>query len=134
MRRHPVGPVMLLGASFMVFGLTALLGACDDETTRPNPCWMGLDTLYASGIAVTDTNTAREAFEAYIAVVDSTDAAFPSESQWQYLSAHLCCKYEGSWYWSIRHRAYLEEQEVWLVRRLTYVSERGVIVWPLGCI
>jgi hypothetical protein len=95
---------------------------------------MGLDTLYTSGIAIADTSDVRAAFEAYIAFVDSSSAVFPEEQDWKYLTARPFHSWQGRFYWQVDHEAYSPSLNIRLTRRLTYVDENGVVVWPLGCI
>jgi len=105
-----------------------------NKPTRPNPCWISVDTLFVSGITIHNTSDVRQAFESYIAFVDTTDAEFPSEANWKYLTSRPFHTWKGRFYWQIDHEAYSPSLNKRVLRRLVYVDENGVVVGPYGCI
>ncbi len=127
---------IVLGVT-LAFMLCLTQSGCDGEKSPTGVrgfCWMGVDTLYASGFAVTDTTVVRAAFEAYIAFVDSTAAEFPGESDWTYLASRPYWVWRGRRYWQVDHEAYSPILDMRLSRRKTYVDENGMVVWPFHCI
>lgn len=122
-------------ALMLMLGLAAT--ACNEElrpTGPRGPCWMDVDTLFASGIAVTDTSAVRSAFEAYIAFVDTTAAEFPAEADWSYLASRPYWSWRGRRYWQVDHEAYSQSLDMRLSRRTIYVDENGMVVLPFHCI
>jgi len=113
-------------------GLVMTAG-CGDPT-RPDFCWMSADTLYSSKISVHDTSDVRAAFEAYLAFVDTTAAEFLTDLDWTYLTSRPYHTWRGRFYWQVDHEAYSTSLGKRVTRRLVYVDENGVVVWPLGCI
>ncbi len=113
--------------------LMALL-ACGCGEDEPEFCWAGVDTLYVSGISVSDTASVRQAFEAYVAFVDTTAAEFPRDEDWEYLNSRPFDEWRGRFYWQVEHEAYAPDLELRLSRRIAYVDENGVVVLALGCI
>jgi hypothetical protein len=113
-------------------GLVITVGCSD--STGPDFCWMSVDTLYTSGISIHDTSDVRAAFEAYIVFIDTTDAEFPSELDWTYLTSRPFDTWRGRFYWQVDHEAYSTSLGKRVTRRLVYVDENGVVVWPFGCI
>ena len=111
-----------------------LCSGCGDRVTEPRICWTGIDTLYASGIAIADTADVHRAFDAYIAFVDTTDAEFPDGETWRYLSSAPSHTWKGRFYWAVRHDAYSPGVGRWIERLLVYVDANGCVVWPYGCI
>jgi hypothetical protein len=105
-----------------------------DKPTRPDFCWVRVDTLYASGISVHDTSAVRLAFESYIAFVDTTVAEFPNEEHWTYLTSRPFHTWRGRFYWQVDHEAYSPSLNKRVLRRLVYVDQNGVVVRPYGCI
>lgn len=129
----------VLGSShhLAVILVTAFLGLVMNvgcSPTRPGHCWIGVDTLYASGVCVRNTSDVRAAFEAYVAFVDTTAAEFRSEQDWTYLTSRPSHTWKGRFYWQVDHEAYSPSLGKRVMRRLVYVDENGVVVWPLGCI
>lgn len=108
-------------------------GCADRAPTEPRFCWMGIDTLYASGIGIADTADVHRAFDEYIAFVDTTAAEFPCEEAWRYLNSEPFDTWRGQFYWQVEHEAYSSELGQRLARRLIYVDANGNIVWPYGC-
>ena len=123
---------VILVSAFL--GLVMTVGCGDDGPTRPDFCWISVDTLYASRISVHDTSDVRVAFEAYVAFVDTTAAEFPSELDWTYLTSRPFHTWRGRFYWQVDHEAYSPNLGTRVTRRLVYVDENGVVVWPFGCI
>jgi len=105
-----------------------------DKSTRSDFCWMSVDTLYSSGIFIHDTSDVRVAFEEYIAFVDTTPAEFPDEQDWSYLTSRPFHKWRDRFYWQVDHEAYSPSLNKRVLRRLVYVDQNGVVVWPYGCI
>lgn len=129
----------VLGSSphLAVILVTAFLGLVMNlgcSPTRPGHCWIGVDTLYASGVCVRNTSDVRVAFEAYIAFVDTTAAEFWNEEDWTYLTSRPFRIWEGRFYWQVDHEAYSPSLGKRVMRRLVYVDENGVVVRALGCI
>lgn len=122
--------VSLVATSFVI----AMMLNCNDPPTRPNPCWTSVDTLFSSGIPIRDTSDVRAAFDAYVTFVDSTDAEFPMDQNWSYLTSRPFHKWKGRFYWQVDHMVYSPDQGTMLLRRLVYVDENGVVVLPYGCI
>jgi hypothetical protein len=122
--------------AFILFAvsLCLVMSFSCNKSTRPNPCWTSVDTLFSSGILVHDTSDVRVAFEAYIAFVDTTAAEFPSELDWSYLSSRPFHTWRGRFYWQVDHEAYSPSLDKRVLRRLVYVDQNGVVVWPYGCI
>jgi|GEM_PF-1605281 len=105
-----------------------------NKSTRPDFCWMSVDTLYSSGISVRDTSDVRVAFVAYIAFVETTAAEFPNEEDWTYLTSRPFHTWRDRFYWQVDHEAYSPSLRKRILRRLVYVDNNGVVVWPYGCI
>jgi hypothetical protein len=118
----------------IVVPLYFILSINCNKSTGPDFCWMGVDTLYSSGISVHDTSDVRKAFEEYIAYVDSTSAEFPFDENWSYLASRPFHEWKGRFYWQVDHEAYSPDLDKRLTRRLVYVDENGVVVRPYGCI
>lgn len=118
---------------FAVFLCLVMIFNCD-KPTRPEFCWMAVDTLYVSGIPIRDTSDVRGAFEAYIAFVDTTTAEFPSELDWSYFSSRPFHTWQGRFYWQVDHEAYSPTLGKRVHRLLVYIDQNGVVVWPYGCI
>jgi hypothetical protein len=123
-----------LAVILLIVSLCLVINLNCDKSTRSDFCWMSVDTLYSSGISIHDTSDVREAFEAYIAYVDTTSAEFPFEQNWSYLTSQPFHKWRGRFYWQVDHEVYSPNDDKWLLRRLVYVDENGVIVRPYGCI
>jgi hypothetical protein len=123
----------ILFAAFLCFII--LLGCDENGPSRPHGfCWMDIDTLYASAISVMDTSEVRAAFQAYILHVETTQAEFPADEDWTYLTSRPFDTWQGRFYWQVDHEAYDPNSDSRLMRRLAYVDENGVVVWPHGCI
>ena len=127
--RFPYLAVILFAVSLCL----VMIFNCD-KPTRPDFCWVSVDTLYASGISVYDTSDIRVAFESYIAFVDTTPAEFPDEEDWTYLTSRPFHSWRGRFYWQVDHEAYSPSLNKRVLRRLVYVDQNGVVVWPYGCI
>lgn len=111
-----------------------LLAACEDSNDTGN-CWVGVDTLYVSGIPVAGESSIEDAFTRYVAYVDTTDATFPDgATQVTYISARYDWKWEGVRYWKIRYQAFSPSSNRWLDREILDIDENGVLVKGLGCI
>lgn len=120
--------ILLIAFLYLVLSLNC------NKSTEPDFCWMGIDTLYSSGISVHDTSDVRRAFEEYITYIDTTSAEFPFDENWSYLSSRPFHEWRGHFYWQVDHEAYSPDLDKRLLRRLVYVDENGVVVWPYGCI
>jgi hypothetical protein len=118
----------------LIVSLCLIMSFNCDKSTRPDPCWMSVDTLFSSGISIHDTSDVREAFEEYIAFVDTTPAEFPDEQNWSYLTSRPFHKWRDRFYWQVDHEAYSHSLNKRVLRRLVYVDQNGVVVWPYGCI
>jgi len=118
---------------FSIFICLVMIFNCDNPT-QPDLCWMGVDTLYTSGVSVHDTSDVRVAFESYIVFVDTTAAEFPKEEDWTYLTSRPFHTWKDRFYWQVDHEAYSPSLNKRVLRRLVYVDENGVVVWPYGCI
>ena len=121
-------------AHLPVAGLVAcgLLAACDED---PEECWLGLDTLYVTGITVNGVSDVQTVFNAYLASVDSTGTALPDSAlKWTFERAEFNREYAGKRYWRLWHTAEYSWTEAPLLRRLLDVDEGGALVAPLGCI
>jgi len=118
---------------YAVFLCLAMIFNCN-KPTRPDFCWVRVDTLYASGIPIHNTSDVRKAFESYIAFVDTTDAEFPGEEDWTYLTSPPFHTWRGRFYWQVDHEAYSPSLDKRVLRRLVYVDQNGVVVRPYGCI
>ena len=123
------------GVSIALGLVLAAAGCRDDSVTRPSGfCWMGVDSLYASNLAIADTSVVRMAFEKYIAFVDSSGGAFPDgETNWTFLTSRPFATWQGTFYWQVDHEASCQCGPIRLMRRLVYVDQNGVVVRPLGC-
>jgi len=123
----------LASLGVLVTVLSGLGGSgCDDSPS--GPFWCAIDTLYCSGIVITDTSSVRRAFEGYVAYVDSTDASFRGgATRWEFASTAYDGKYQGIRYWKIWHREYFPERPAPLLRRTVDVDENGTVVYGLGC-
>lgn len=118
-------PAALLAAAF--------LGSCKDSD--PDLCWIGVDTLYVSGIAVESEASIVAAFDAYVAHVESTEDTFPEEAtEIVYAFSRYGQRWDGDRYWLIGYRAYLPQYDQWFDREILYIDENGALVLPLGCI
>ncbi len=110
-----------------------LLGACSDSDSTEN-CWVGVDTVYVSNMAVTDTVGVRAVFEAY---VDSVETAggnlWGGGTAWEYVGSRFDWEWQGRRYWAVTHSV-LFPQTTRVIRRTLEVDENGVLVQPLGCI
>jgi len=124
------------GCLFLVVALCcSLVVGCDDDPSQPSDfCWTHVDTLYTSGAAVSDTAAVRAAFQAYILAIVDTQADFPSDEDWTYLTSRPFHAWRGRFYWQVDHEAYDPGSDSRLMRRLAYVDQNGVVVWPYGCI
>jgi hypothetical protein len=119
--------------SFAIF--LCLFATLDcDKPNDPDFCWIRVDTLYLSGIPAHDTSDIREAFESYVTFVDTTAAEFPDEEDWTYLTSRPFHTWRGRFYWQVDHEAYSPSLNKRVLRRLVYVDQNGVVVWPYGCI
>jgi hypothetical protein len=127
--RFPYLAVILFAVSLCL----VMIFNCDNPT-RPDFCWVSVDTLYASGISVHNTSDVRVAFESYIAFVDTTAAEFPDEEDWTYLTSRPFHTWRGCFYWQVDHVAYSSSLNKRVLRRLVYVDQNGVVVRPYGCI
>jgi hypothetical protein len=126
-------PGSLLLAAFL--GCLSVVGCDEDGPSHPSDfCWTNVDTLYASGVAVADTSAVRAAFQAYILSVVDTQADFPSDEDWTYLTSRPFHAWQGRFYWQVDHEVYDPGSDSRLMRRLVYVDQNGVVVWPYGCI
>jgi hypothetical protein len=95
---------------------------------------MEVDTLYASGVPIGNASDVRAAFEAYVAFVDTTDAEFPYEQDWTYLTSRPFHSWKGRFYWQVDYEAYSPDLDRRLTRRFVHVDENGIVVWPYECI
>jgi len=127
--RFPYPAVMLFAVSLCL----VMIFKCD-KSTRPDFCWVRVDTLYAGSVSVHDTSDVRVAFESYIAFVATTAAEFPNEEDWTYLTSRPFHTWRGRFYWQVDHEAYSPSLNKRVLRRLVYVDQNGVVVWPYGCI
>jgi hypothetical protein len=129
LRRFPHPAVILFAVSLCL----VMISHCG-KSTRPDFCWVRVDTLYATGISLHDTSDVRVAFECYVAFVDTTAAEFPNEEDWTYLTSRPFHTWRGRYYWQVDHEAYSPSLNKRVLRRLVYVDQNGIIVWPYGCI
>jgi len=122
-------------SAFLIFCMALLsLNACGDSGPD-GECWLGVDTLYVSGILVDGEASIQQAFSEYVAYVDSTDATFPENAtELVYISSTYWWRWEDTKYWLIRYRARLPAGNQWLDRETLYIDENGVLVLPRGCI
>jgi hypothetical protein len=132
---------MAPGRLAILLALTLWLtpSGCDQEkdpTGPRGPCWMLVDTLLATGIAVSDTIGAHAVFDRFIACADTAGCA----SQWvdvrpmQYIRSEFYWAWRGRNYWKVRNLQLEPEMGGWIPREYFYVDENGVVVYPLGCI
>jgi hypothetical protein len=114
--------------------LTLSAMACNDRSGPVQPCWMGIDSLFASGIAVADTAGVRRAFSVYVAAVDSTTGNYDDGStHWVFQRACYDREYEGLRYWKVWHWAEYPDRPEPLLQRTIDVDQNGVVVRVLGC-
>lgn len=122
----------------LILGLAALLTAlgCYRSPTGPTgSCWMGVDTLYSSGISVADTSAVRRAFQAYTAFVDTTESTFPDgATKWVYWRCEYDRKFKGVRYWNVWFLSFIPKNASPLFQCWVDVDENGTVVWPMGCI
>jgi hypothetical protein len=123
----------ILAAFAAVLLAAVFFSSCKDSD--PDLCWIGVDTLYVSGIAVESEASIIAAFDAYVAHVESTEDTFPQDAtEIVYVASEYRQTWDGLRYWLIGYRAHLPERDQWLYREILYVDENGALVLPLGCI
>ena len=121
--------------SAIVWALLVLLGTSGCKSTPVSPCWMGFRVLLQSGMTVSDTASARAAFESYVALVDTTDVEYPDHSySWSFLSAAKGPVSGGVQFWKIWHLSRSSADDPGRDNQTVYVDEHGAVVQPLGCI
>jgi len=135
-RKHDSRVRSVLGlAPLVILAAVTWYGPTGCGETIPDPCWAGLDTLYAAGIVVRDAGDVRAVFEAYVTGVDSTGGEFPDGAvSWEFDHAEYDHRYLGLSYWKVWHFAQYPDQPAALLRRYLDVDENGTLVVPLGCI
>lgn len=118
------------------FGLTlvmmvAVLSACGQPATEP--CYT-IESLHATGTAVSDTVAARQAFAAYQAHVQQTEG-YPvyGWSRLEYRRAAGTERSRGVQYWGIAAWGFQSNGDS-LETTMFRVREDGTIVAKLGCI
>ena len=122
-------------AGAIVWALLVLLGTSGCKSTPVSPCWMGFRVLLQSGMTVSDTASARAAFESYVALVDTTDVEYPDHSySWSFLSAAKGPVSGGVQFWKIWHLSRSSADDPGRDNQTVYVDEHGAVVQPLGCI
>ena len=131
MFQRPVLPVVLLRlAGGTLLGLLFLLG-CGTEGPD-GVCWMGVDTLFVSGMSIASAQDVAAAFGPFAAYVDTSEA-FPEGTTVEYVWARYYWAFEHRRYWLLHTREYDPQYDRWYERETTYVDENGVFVYPLGC-
>ena len=124
----------LVAIILFIISLCLITNINCDKSTRPNPCWTSVDTLFSSGITIHDTSDVRKAFEEYVAYVDTTPVEYPNDYSWSYVTSRPFHLWKGRFYWQVDHYVYSTRDQEWILRRLVYVDENGVVVLPYGCI
>jgi hypothetical protein len=122
LRHHATGAAFLLAL--------AVLG-CGES--YDGVCWMGVDTVYVSGVRVENGEGAREALDRLAAHVD-TSAAYPDGYAVQFVWARYYWTFQHRRYWLLHTREFLVDPPIWFESEVLFVDENGVIVHPLGCI
>ncbi len=109
--------------------------SCDGDPRIVKPCWMGIDTLFVSGVMVGDTSGVRIVFESYLTYIDTTGAELEDGSyEWVFEKAEFDHEFQGTQYWKIWHWAKYHDQPDPILRRLIDADQNGVLVKGLGCI
>jgi hypothetical protein len=123
----------LAGVGLAAAAILLLFASCSDSDST-DECWIDVDTLHVSGMAVADTAGVRTVFEAYIDSVHAAGGPFPGgEADWQYAGSRFNREWQGRRYWEVTHRV-LRVEMAPVLRRTLQVDENGVLVRPLGCI
>ena len=106
--------------------------SCNDDPTKP--CWMGVDSLYATGLSITDTSEVRLAFVFYQTYVDSSSTEFPDgASAWEFDHANYLHSFRDIKYWEIWHYTTLPSNPDPILRNTLSIDENGTLVFGLGC-
>ena len=125
----------LLSVTAALTAVVLLTLAGCGSTGPEDPCWVGVDTVFVSGLPVGDAEDVEGVFARYAAFADSTGGSLPEGvTELEYRSA------EYYWEWRdvdssrIAPRGDIAAEQRWQDRETLYVDENGVLVAPLGCI
>ena len=126
-------------AQWLAIGLVFVAPTgCGDERTITgggSDCWMAVDLIYETGMAVVDTASAGAAFRAYLEYVSDSGVPYPDGAvSWEYDSAEFARDYQGLHYWRICYMRILYEGQEPALKCVMHVDEHGTVVRAQPCI
>jgi hypothetical protein len=123
---------------FLLFAASAVLVLLSTGCKESGPsgiCWMGVDSLFASGKPIRQLSDIPPAFANYVAYADSSSVGYPEGvTEIEFVSAQYFWSWQGRKYWLVRTRNYQPAYGQWFERETLHVDENGVFVRALGCI
>ena len=114
--------------------LLVLALACSKKSTSNEGCWVGVDTVFASGVEISGVDDIPTAFANYAVYVDSTTGEYwDGSTEVDLLQSEYVREFKGLKYWLLHTQNYDSLHDQWNERETLYVDENGVFVLPLGC-
>lgn len=126
----------LASGAIVLSGLGGCAGDADSDRLKYDAeCWMGIRSLHATGVAVTDTESAHVAFDAYLSFLSASPDSFPDDiTGLSYISSTFDRTFDERQYRRICYRetrtGTADPYHLCQIR----IDQSGRVVYPLGCI